>query len=51
MRLLTRYGVIVPPGYLFDMPSEPFAVVSLLTPIGKFVEGITALRAAAEEED
>ncbi len=51
MRLLTRYGVIVQPGYLFDMPSEPFAVVSLLTPIGKFVEGITALRAAAEEED
>ncbi len=49
MRLLTRYGVIVQPGYLFDMPSEPFAVVSLLTPIGTFVEGITAIRAASEE--
>lgn len=50
MRLLTRYGVIVQPGYLFDMPAEPFAVVSLLTPIGKFVEGITAIRAASEED-
>ncbi|MGA7409267.1 MAG: pyridoxal phosphate-dependent aminotransferase [Bryobacteraceae bacterium] len=50
MRLLTRYGVIVQPGYLFDMPGEPFAVVSLLTPTGKFVEGVTAMRAASEEE-
>jgi alanine-synthesizing transaminase len=50
MRLLTRHGVIVQPGYLFDMPSEPFVVVSLLTPIGKFVEGINAIRAAAEED-
>jgi alanine-synthesizing transaminase len=49
MRLLTRYGVIVQPGYLFDMPSEPFAVVSLLTAPGTFVEGITAIRAACEE--
>jgi len=50
MRLLTRYGVIVQPGYLFDMPSEPFVVVSLLTPIGTFVEGINAIRAASEED-
>jgi alanine-synthesizing transaminase len=50
MRLLTRHGVIVQPGYLFDMPTEPFAVVSLLTPIGKFVEGISAIRAASEED-
>jgi alanine-synthesizing transaminase len=50
MLLLTRYSVIVQPGYLFDMPTEPFAVVSLLTPIGKFVEGVTAIRAASEED-
>ena len=50
MWLLNGYGVIVQPGFLFDMPSEPFAVVSLLTPIGKFVEGITAIRAALEED-
>lgn len=50
MRLLRRYGVVVQPGYLFDMPGEPFAVVSLLTPIGKFVKGITTIRAASEED-
>ncbi len=50
MRLLTRYGVIVQPGYLFDMPNEPFAVVSLLTPPGTFVEGVAAIRAACEED-
>lgn len=49
MHLLTRHGVVVQPGYLFDMPSEPFAVVSLLTPPGTFVEGIAAIRAAVEE--
>jgi len=48
MRLLMRYGVIVQPGYLFDMPGEPFAVVSLLTPIATFVEGITSIRDASE---
>jgi alanine-synthesizing transaminase len=51
MRLLTRHAVIVQPGYLFDMPSEPFAVVSLITPQGTFIEGATAIRQAAEEDD
>ncbi len=50
MRLLMHYGVVVQPGYLFDMPNEPFAVVSLLTPTDKFVEGINAIRTASEED-
>ena len=44
--LISRRQVLVQPGYFFDMPSEPYAVVSLLTPEDVFAEGIQRLRAA-----
>jgi alanine-synthesizing transaminase len=44
--LIGRRQVLVQPGYFFDMPSEPYAVVSLLTPEDVFSEGIQRLRAA-----
>jgi alanine-synthesizing transaminase len=42
--LISRQHVLVQPGYFFDMPSEPYAVVSLLTPEDVFREGIQRLR-------
>jgi aspartate/methionine/tyrosine aminotransferase len=47
--LVSRRGVLVQPGYFFDMPSEPYAVVSLLTPEDAFAEGIERLRTATPE--
>jgi aspartate/methionine/tyrosine aminotransferase len=44
--LIIRQHVLVQPGYFFDMPSEPYAVVSLLTPEDVFREGIQRLRTA-----
>jgi alanine-synthesizing transaminase len=43
-RLLTEHSVVVQPGYFFDMPSEAYVVVSLITPEREFAEGITGLR-------
>lgn len=43
---VTQQHVLVQPGYFFDMPSEPYAVVSLLTPEDVFAEGIERLRKA-----
>ncbi|MGI8959370.1 MAG: pyridoxal phosphate-dependent aminotransferase [Bryobacteraceae bacterium] len=39
-RLLEEQNVIVQPGYFFDMASENYLVVSLITPPDEFVEGI-----------
>ncbi len=36
-------GVLVQPGYFFDFPDEPHAVVSLLTPEASFEHGIGTL--------
>ncbi len=47
--LIGRRQVLVQPGYFFDMPSEPYAVVSLLTSEDVFAEGIQRLRAATPE--
>lgn len=47
--LITRQHVLVQPGYFFDMPSEPYAVASLLTPEDVFAEGIERLRKAIPE--
>jgi hypothetical protein len=46
---VTRQQVLVQPGYFFDMPSEPYAVVSLLTAEDVFAEGIERLRKAIPE--
>ncbi len=43
-RLLEEEGVIVQPGYFFDMESEPYVVVSLITAPEVFDEGIRRLR-------
>lgn len=47
--LISRRHVLVQPGYFFDMPSEPYAVVSLLTPEDVFAEGIQRIRAATPD--
>jgi alanine-synthesizing transaminase len=47
IRLLERQKVIVQPGYFFDMPSEAYVVVSLVTPPDEFLEGIRRLRQLA----
>lgn len=38
--LLDRDGVLVQPGYLYDIPGEAFLVLSLLTPASSFDAGI-----------
>jgi len=43
-RLLEEQGVIVQPGYFFDMDSEAYVVASLLTPPELFAEGIERLK-------
>lgn len=42
-QLVEQQGVIVHPGFFFDMDSEPYAVVSLITPPDVFEEGIRRL--------
>jgi aspartate/methionine/tyrosine aminotransferase len=41
--LVTEDGVLVQPGYFFDLPRDSHVVVSLLTPPAVFAEGIRAL--------
>lgn len=41
--LLIEESVLVQPGYFFDVASEPFVVVSLITQTAAFREGITRL--------
>ena len=43
LRLLHEYGILVQPGYFFDMPSEPYIVVSLITPEEEFARGIALI--------
>lgn len=43
-KLIEDDGVIVQPGYFFDMPSEACVVVSLITPAETFAQGIAAIR-------
>lgn len=44
IRLVEEQGVIVQPGFFFDMHSEPHAVISLITSPQDFEEGIRRLR-------
>lgn len=46
-RLLREQSVIVQPGYFFDMASEAYVVVSLITPNDEFFEAIRRLRQLA----
>lgn len=49
LRLLTRHGVRVHPGFLFDFPTEAFLVVSLLGPEEEFARGAAILAADADD--
>lgn len=44
VRLLDEASVVVQPGYFFDMASEAYVVISLITPPETFNEGISRLR-------
>jgi alanine-synthesizing transaminase len=46
-RLLQQENVIVQPGYFFDMASEAYVVVSLITPGEQFSEGVRRVRRLA----
>lgn len=48
-RLITEQHVIVQPGYFFDMASEAYLVVSLITEPNTFAEGIRRLLSLLEE--
>ncbi len=47
--LLSYHGVIVQPGYFYDMPREAFLVVSLLSEPVRFAEGLKQLLAVVNE--
>lgn len=42
-KLLTEENIVVQPGYFFDMHSEPYVVLSLITPEATFAEGISRI--------
>ncbi len=43
LQLLENHNVLVQPGYFYDFASEAFLVLSLLTPLGTFREGLSRL--------
>jgi alanine-synthesizing transaminase len=46
LHLLGDCGVLAQPGYFYDFETEPYLVVSLLTPPADFEEGVRRIRAA-----
>ncbi|MBM3737843.1 MAG: pyridoxal phosphate-dependent aminotransferase [Acidobacteria bacterium] len=46
IELLTRYGVLIQPGYFYDFESGAYAVVSLITPPDLFEEGMRRIHSA-----
>jgi aspartate/methionine/tyrosine aminotransferase len=46
--LLQQEGVLVQPGWFFDFPREPYAVISLLTPPLELAKGLERIRSFAE---
>jgi alanine-synthesizing transaminase len=49
LQLLTRDGVLVQPGFFYDFAAEAFLVLSLLTPVEVFREGVRRLKARVEQ--
>ncbi len=49
LRLLTRHGLSVHPGFFFDFPTEAFLVVSLLGPEDEFARGAAILATDADQ--
>jgi len=43
IRLLEEYSVLAHPGHFYDFPDDGYLVVSLLTPVEEFGEGIRAI--------
>src|SRR3954471_15670155 len=43
IQLLEKHGIVVHPGHFYDFPTEGYLVVSLITPIETFREGIALL--------
>ena len=48
LRLLSRHGLRVHPGFFFDFPDEAFLVVSLLGPEETFARGAAIVAADAD---
>jgi alanine-synthesizing transaminase len=48
LHLLQEQSVIVQPGYLFDIEAAQSAVVSLLTPVDSFAQGVEKIRLVIE---
>jgi alanine-synthesizing transaminase len=48
LRLLSECGILVQPGYFFDMESEPYVVISLITPPEAFEHGISCIAELAQ---
>jgi aspartate/methionine/tyrosine aminotransferase len=46
--LLSEHGVVVQPGYFYDMAAEAYLVVSLLTSPATFAAGVARLKLLAE---
>jgi aspartate/methionine/tyrosine aminotransferase len=44
LRLLEEANVVVQPGFFFDFETEAFLVLSLLTPVERFSEGVRRVR-------
>ena len=50
LKLLTKYHVLVHPGYFYDCVEEPYLVLSLLTPEETFQEGVLRILARVEQQ-
>jgi len=40
IEILRKVSVLVHPGHFYDFPSDGYLIVSLITPVGQFREGI-----------
>jgi alanine-synthesizing transaminase len=45
IELMRKQRVVVHPGHFFDFPKDGFLVVSLITPVAEFAEGVTRILA------
>ncbi|HZU29842.1 MAG TPA: aminotransferase class I/II-fold pyridoxal phosphate-dependent enzyme, partial [Candidatus Angelobacter sp.] len=46
IELLEKHDVYVHPGHFYDLPSDGYLVVSLITPVAEFAEGVRRMMAA-----
>lgn len=43
LTLLKEHRIITQPGYFFDMPREPYLVLSLLSPTSELIDGVSGI--------